>query len=83
MLVSLTTLLSTLRTVEMIGKTEKQRQNAIEIAKQAGNLYDKFASLIEELETLGYRIDSIKNEYQDAMKKLTGQQSLVKDIQKL
>lgn len=83
LLVSPTTLLSTLRTVEMIWKTEKQQQNAIEIAKHAGNLHDKFASLIEELETLGSRIDSSKNKYQDAMKKLTGQQNLVKDIKKL
>lgn len=83
LLVSPTTLLSTLRTVEMIWKTEKQQQNALEIAKHAGNLHDKFASLIEELETLGSRIDSSKNKYQDAMKKLTGQQNLVKDIKKL
>ena len=83
LLVSPTTLLSTLRTVEMIWKTEKQQQNTIEIAKHAGNLHDKFASLIEELETLGSRIDSSKNKYQDAMKKLTGQQNLVKDIKKL
>lgn len=83
LLVSPTTLLSTLRTVEMIWKTEKQQQNALEIARHAGNLHDKFASLIEELETLGSRIDSSKNKYQDAMKKLTGQQNLVKDIKKL
>jgi DNA recombination protein RmuC len=83
LLVSPTTLLSTLRTVEMIWKTEKQQQNAIEIAKHAGNLHDKFASLIEELETLGSRIDSSKNKFNDAMKKLTGQQNLIKDIKKL
>ena len=83
LLVSPTTLLSTLRTVEMIWKTEKQQQNAIEIAKHAGNLHDKFASLIAELETLGSRIDSSKNKFNDAMKKLTGQQNLIKDIKKL
>jgi DNA recombination protein RmuC len=83
LLVSPTTLLSTLRTVEMIWKTEKQQQNAIEIAKHAGNLHDKFASLIEELETLGNRIDSSKNKFNDAMKKLSGNQNLIKDIKKL
>ncbi len=83
LLVSPTTLLSTLRTVEMVWKTEKQQQNALEIAKHAGNLYDKFANLIDELETLGSRIDSSKSKFDDAMKKLTGKQNLVKDIKKL
>ncbi|GGE14484.1 DNA recombination protein RmuC [Psychroflexus salis] len=83
LLVSPTTLLSTLRTVEMIWKTEKQQQNAMEIAKHAGNLHDKFANLIEELETLGNRIDSSKDKFDDAMKKLTGKQNLIKDIKKL
>lgn len=83
LLVSPTTLLSTLRTVEMIWKTEKQQQNAIEIANYAGSLHDKFVNLIEELESLGNRIDSSKNKFDDAMKKLTGRQNLVKDIKKL
>lgn len=83
LLVSPTTLLSTLRTVEMIWKTKKQQQNALEIAKHAGNLHDKFASLVEEMENLGSRIDSSKGKFEDAMKKLTGKQNLIKDIKKL
>lgn len=83
LLVTPTTLLSTLRTVEMIWKTEKQQQNALEIAKHAGSLHDKFASLLDELQTLGNRIDASKSKYEDAMRKLTGKQNLIKDIQKL
>lgn len=83
LLVSPTTLLSTLRTVEMIWKTEKQQQNALEIARHAGNLHDKFANLVEELQTLGNRIDSSKGKLNDVMKKLTGKQNLIKDIKKL
>lgn len=83
LLVSPTTLLATLRTVEMVWKTEKQQQNAIEIAKHAGSLHDKFVNLIDELQQLGSRIDSSKTKFDDAMKKLTGRQNLVKDIKKL
>jgi DNA recombination protein RmuC len=83
LLVSPTTLLSTLRTVDMIWSNEKQQQNANEIANHASNLYDKFSNLIDELETLGNRIKSTDKAYTSAMKKLTGQQNLVKDIEKL
>jgi len=83
LLVSPTTLLSTLRTVDMIWSNEKQQQNANEIAHHASNLYDKFSNLLDELETLGRRINSTDSSYKSAMKKLTGQQNLVKDIEKL
>ena len=83
LMVSPTTLLSTLRTVDMIWSNEKQQQNANEIAQHAGNLYDKFSNLLDELETLGKRIKSTDNAYVSAMKKLTGQQNLVKDVEKL
>ena len=83
LMVSPTTLLSTLRTVDMIWSNEKQQQNANEIAQHAGNLYDKFSNLLDELETLGKRIKSTDTAYVSAMKKLTGQQNLVKDVAKL
>lgn len=83
LMVSPTTLLSTLRTVDMVWSNEKQQQNALEIAKHAGALYDKFVNLIEGLEDVGNRIDSTKNTYDLAMKKLTGQQNLIKDVETL
>jgi DNA recombination protein RmuC len=43
-MVSPTTLLATLKTVSSIWKQEKQTQNALEIARHGGNLYDKFVS---------------------------------------
>ncbi|WP_127846127.1 DNA recombination protein RmuC [Psychroflexus aestuariivivens] len=83
LMVSPTTLLSTLRTVDMIWSNEKQQQNAKQIAQHAGDLYDKFVNLIEGMEDVGNRIDSTKSTYEKAMKKLTGQQNLVKDIEAL
>lgn len=83
LMVSPTTLLSTLRTVDMVWKNEKQQQNANEIAKHAGSLYDKFVNLIEELKKVGKNINTSKTAYDDAMRKLTGQQNLIKDVEKL
>lgn len=83
LLVSPTTLLSTLRTIDTIWSNEKQQQNAIAIAKHAASLYHKFKILLDDLKTVGDRINSTKNAYSGAMKKLTGQQNLIKDIDKL
>jgi len=60
LMVSPTTLLSTLRTVDMVWKNEKQQQNANEIAKHAGSLYDKFQNLIKELNKVGKSINTSK-----------------------
>jgi len=83
LMVSPTTLLSTLRTVDMVWKNEKQQQNANEIAKHAGSLYDKFVNLLEELKKVGRNINTSKTAYDDAMRKLTGQQNLIKEVEKL
>ena len=83
LLVSPTTLLSTLRTIDALWKNEKQHQNVIDIAKHATSLYNKFKNLLDDLETIGNRLKSTNNAYQGAMKKLTGNQNLIKDIDKL
>jgi len=43
-------------------------KNAVQIAKHAGDLYDKFVNLIEGLDEVGNRIDSTKSTYDKAMK---------------
>src|SRR5690554_3377745 len=83
LLVSPTTLLSTLRTIDALWSNEKQQQNALEIAIHASSLYHKFKILLDDLETVGNRIISTKSAYDGAMKKLTGNQNLIKDIHKL
>ena len=77
-IVSTSTLLATLRTIASIWKQEKQTQNALEIARQGGNLYDKFVGLTEDLLALGRQMDTAKKSYEGAMNKLsTGTGSLV------
>lgn len=83
LLVSPTTLLSTLRTIDALWSNEKQQQHAKEIAKHAGSLYHKFKILLDDLEVVGNRINSTQKSYDKAMKKLTGNQNLIKDIHQL
>ena len=68
-----------LRTIANIWKQEYQNQNVLEIAKQSGALYDKFVGFVDDLKSVGDRMDQAKASYVDAMKKLTtGTGNLVK-----
>jgi DNA recombination protein RmuC len=83
-MVSPTTLLATLKTVESIWKHEKQTQNAMEIARQGGSLYDKFVNFVNDLEKIGGQINNLQNTYQDAHKKLvSGKGNLVRQTEML
>lgn len=83
-MVSPTTLLATLKTVESIWKHEKQTQNAMDIARQGSSLYDKFVNFIGDLEKIGGQIESLQHTYQDAHKKLaSGKGNLVRQAEKL
>lgn len=78
-IVSPSTLLATLRTIASIWQQENQTKNALEIAKQSGALYDKFASFIEDVDKLGRNIETIQKTYTEASKKLyTGKGNLVR-----
>lgn len=83
-IVTPSTLLATLRTIDTMWNNEKQQQNAIEIARQAGALYDKFAGLIEDLMLVGKRMDDAKKEYGNAMNKLVeGKGNLINRMESL
>jgi len=83
-IVSPTTLLATLKTIESIWKHEKQTRNAIEIAKAGGSLYDKFYNFLADLEKLGGQIDSLQNTYKEARKKISdGRGNLIMQVERL
>ena len=69
-LVTNSTLLATMRTVSFIWKQEKQQRSVQEIARQSGQLYDKFVNFVEDLQLVGQRLDSVHNAYEAAMYKL-------------
>ncbi|NKI32632.1 DNA recombination protein RmuC [Croceivirga thetidis] len=83
-IVTPSTLLATLRTIDTMWSNEKQQRNAIEIARQAGALYDKFEGFVTDLTKVGKKMDEAKTEYRGAMNKLVeGRGNIVTSIQKL
>lgn len=83
-LVSPTTLLVALRAVENTWRHERQNQNAMEIARKAGALYDKFVGFAEDLEKVGKQLDTVQKTYDSAWKKLTdGRGNIVRRIEEL
>jgi DNA recombination protein RmuC len=83
-IVSPTTLIATLRTIASIWKNEYQSRHAIEIARQSGNLYDKFVGFTNDLLKVGRSMDSAKDSYEEAMNKLTsGKGNLVSRVEKI
>ena len=83
-IVTPSTLLATLRTVDSMWNNEKQQQNAIEIARQAGALYDKFEGLVKDLTGVGKKIDDAKKDYSSAMNKLVeGRGNLITSVEKI
>jgi len=86
-LVSSSTLLITLRAVESVWRRQKQTLNALEIARQAGNLHDQFVLFVESLQEIGQRLDQARASYELALGRLsTGRGNLVKrtmELQKL
>ena len=83
-IVTPSTLLATLRTIDSMWTNQKQQENAIEIARQAGALYDKFEGFVSDLIKIGKKMDEAKVEYSSAMNKLTeGKGNLVTSAEKL
>ena len=83
-IVTPSTLLATLRTIDSMWNNEKQQRNAIEIARQAGALYDKFEGFVGDLTKVGKKMDDAKDEYKGAMNKLVeGRGNIITSIEKL
>lgn len=83
-IVTPSTLLATLRTIDSMWANQKQQENAIEIARQAGALYDKFEGFVSDLIKIGKKMDEAKIEYGNAMNKLVdGKGNLITSVEKL
>jgi len=84
MIVSPSTLLVTLRTIEHIWRNERQEQNTQEIARQAEALYDKFAAFVEDLTKIGDQIDKTNESYEKALNKLSsGKGNLLRRVENM
>jgi DNA recombination protein RmuC len=83
-IVTPSTLLATLRTIDSMWTNQKQQENAYEIARQAGALYDKFEGFVADLLKVGNKIKDTKTEYDAAMNKLVdGKGNLITSVEKL
>lgn len=83
-IVTPSTLLATLRTIDSMWTNQKQQENALEIARQAGALYDKFEGFVTDLVKIGKKMDEAKTEYEGAMNKLVdGKGNLITSVQRL
>ena len=83
-LVCPSTLMATLRTVAHLWRQDQQNNNAMEIARQCANLYDKFVGFVEDLEQIGKRLDQAQSSYHDAFNKLkSGKGNLIKAAERV
>jgi DNA recombination protein RmuC len=83
-IVTPSTLLISLMTIVSLWQREKQSTFAVEIADIAGNLYDKFESMIKDLIDVGKKINQMHESYTDVMRKLhSGRGNLVSQVEKM
>lgn len=82
MLVSPTTLLVALRTINNLWRNERQNQNAKDIAERASKLYDKLRLFVTDMEAVGASLDKANQSYMGAMNKLsTGRGNVIRQAE--
>jgi DNA recombination protein RmuC len=83
-LVSPTNMIIALRTIASMWKQEKQNKNALKIAEDAGNLYDKFVNFTTDLIRVGKSLNESSTHYSEAMKKLSeGNGNIISRVENL
>ena len=77
-LVTPTTLMAILKTIESIWRYEKQNNNAQKIADSASSVYNKLTGFVEDMDKLGKQLNTVNGSYDSAMNKLkTGRGNLI------
>jgi DNA recombination protein RmuC len=84
LLISPTNLLAALKMINAIWQQEYQSRNVMEIARQSGDLIDKFHSLLEDLDHLDNDLKSARKHYDEAKNKLSdGKGNLLRRVEKI
>jgi DNA recombination protein RmuC len=79
LVVSPSTLLVTLRTIEHIWRTQRQEEHAMKIVQEAEAMYDKLVLFVEDMQSIGTSLAKTQTTYESAMKRLsTGRGNLLK-----
>ncbi len=84
LLISPTNLLAALKMIASLWRQEYQNKNALEIARQSGDLLDKFYALLSDLNDLGSRLKLTQKSYDDTINKLSeGKGNLIRRAQRI
>ncbi len=84
LLVSPTNLFAVLKIIADLWKVEQQNRHAIAIAEKAGALYDKFVGFVDNLESVGRKLEDATQCYTEAFKQLsTGKGNILNRVQEL
>lgn len=84
LVVSPSTLLVTLRTIEHIWRTQRQEEHAKKIVDEAEAMYDKFVLFVDEMQNIRTHLERTHTAYENAMKRLhTGRGNLIKKAQNM
>ena len=84
LVVSPSTLMVTLKTIEHIWRTQRQEENAKRIAKEAEAMYDKLVGFVEDMKSIGSQIEKTQETYDKAMNKLSsGRGNVIKRAQNM
>jgi len=82
LVVSPSTLLVTLRTIEHIWRTQRQEEHAQKIAKEAEAMYDKLVLFVEEMQNIEAHLNKAHDAYDKAMNRLSsGKGNVIKRAQ--
>jgi len=84
LVVSPSTLLVTLRTIEHIWRTQRQEEHAKLIAKEAEAMVDKLIGFIEELQKVGLSLSKAQESYDTALGRLyKGKGNVIRRVEKI
>ncbi len=84
LVVSPSTLLVTLRTIEHIWRTQRQEEHAKQIAKEAEAMVEKLAGFVEELQKVGTYLGRAQESYETAVARLhTGRGNVIRRAQNI
>ena len=84
LVVSPSTLLVTLRTIEHIWRTQRQEEHAKKIAEEAEAMYEKFVGFVEEMQKMGVHLQKAQESYDTSMNRLkSGRGNLIKRAQNI
>ncbi|WP_455756879.1 DNA recombination protein RmuC [Sulfurimonas sp.] len=79
LVVSPSTLLVTLRTIEHIWRTQRQQENALKIANEAEAMYEKLVGFVDEMKKVETHLQKAQDSFDTSMNKLkSGRGNVIK-----